>query len=311
MIYEDNKILVLGKNSTVGKELRQLMPNLIYVGSDDYDLTVESEVNDMFNTYQPYQVIFLSSKVGSIFYNLTEPSYIMEQNMKMNNLVLSYARKYNVQHVLSMLSTCVYSPVQNIVSYPLREELILDGPVESTNGAYALSKRFLAQYTQIINKQYGYDWSYLIPTNLYSIHDKFDPYHSHFVPALILKIYNEVYLEHKGYLEFKGTGEALRQFICASDLAKVIAMYIESDMRVVFNVAANEMSIKDMVNQALITLGFENLEVRFDKDETKNGLHKKTASDKRFREYFPDFQFKTFETGVRELWAELKLRNVE
>jgi GDP-L-fucose synthase len=310
MIYTEDKILVLGKNSTIGKELQKLLPNCNYVGSADYDLTKEDQVEAMYKKYRPFQVIFLSSVVGSLFFNLKEPAYIMEANMKMNNLVLSYAKKYNVQHVLSILSTCVYSPVQHHASYPLSERLILDGPVEETNGAYALSKRFIAQYTNIINKQYGYNWSYLIPCNLYSIHDKFDLEKSHFVNALVLKIYHEVYYDNKGYIDFRGTGSALRQFISSSDVARVIDGYIRNDYRANLNVVSTEMSIKEMATIALETLGLtDSIELRFDGDTTKDGIYKKTASDQLFRQYFSEFEFKDFKQGIRELWEELQSRN--
>ncbi len=295
MIYPEDKILILGKNSTIGKELQKLLPNCNYVGSVDYDLTKEDQVIAMYEKYKPLQVIFLSSIVGSLFYNLNEPSYIMHTNMLMNNLVLTYAKKFNVQHVLSMLSTCVYSSQQHHASYPLREELILNGPVENTNAAYALSKRFIAQYTNIINKQYVLDWSYLIPCNLYSVYDKFDPEKSHFVNALVLKIYKEVYYEKKGVIQFRGTGQALRQFICSSDVARVIEGYIKNDYRVNLNVVGSEMSISDMAFIAIKTLGLsETIELRFDGDTTKDGIYKKTASDHLFRQYFPDFKLFIF-----------------
>lgn len=310
MIYQEEKILITGKNSSIGKDLQKILPNCIYVESKDYDLTNEKDVIKMFETYKPYQVCHLANVVGSLFYNIENPTYILEQNILMNTLILKYAKKYNVKHFFTMLSTCAYAESYLPASYPLYESLIFTGELAKTNKGYGMSKRLIAEHIKLINENYNLDYSYLIPCNLYSVHDKFELNKSHFLNSLILKIWNEKYIEKKGYISLKGTGKSLRQFIDSSDLARVISEYIIKDYRECLNVADKEYSILEMCEISLKTLGLENeIEIKFDMDVTKDGTFKKTASTNKFKEYFPNFEFKSLENGIKDLWCELNKRN--
>jgi GDP-L-fucose synthase len=61
----------------------------------------------------------------------------------------------------------------------------------------------------------------IIPCNLYGRHDKFDPKHSHMIPAVIKKIY-EAKQDDKETIDIWGDGEARREFMYAGDLADFI-----------------------------------------------------------------------------------------
>ena len=56
-----NKILVTGGTGLIGKYLQQEMPNAVYVGSSDYNLTKNDEVINMFQDIKPNIVIHLGS----------------------------------------------------------------------------------------------------------------------------------------------------------------------------------------------------------------------------------------------------------
>mgnify|MGYP003651310406 CR=1 FL=1 len=46
-------ILVTGGSGMVGKHLKEILPDAIYVGSKDYDLRNWLEVEDLFERYTP------------------------------------------------------------------------------------------------------------------------------------------------------------------------------------------------------------------------------------------------------------------
>ena len=62
-----NRILVTGGTGLIGKYLQNEMPNAIYVGSSDYNLTKNDEVTKMFKDIKPNIVIHLAALVGDEF----------------------------------------------------------------------------------------------------------------------------------------------------------------------------------------------------------------------------------------------------
>ena len=71
----------------------------------------------------------------------------------------------------------------------MKEEELLNGSPTETNFSYGFTKRCMAVHIDSYRKQYDKKWSYLNPSNLYGEYDKYEEHHSHFVSALIKKIY--------------------------------------------------------------------------------------------------------------------------
>lgn len=105
---------------------------------------------------------------------------------------------------------------------PLNEELILTGALEPTNEGYALAKIFSTRLCQYISRSDSrLSYKTMVPCNLYGRHDKFDPKHSHLIPAIIHKVYQAVQLGNET-VEIWGDGTARREFMYAGDLALAV-----------------------------------------------------------------------------------------
>ena len=91
------KILVTGGSGMLGKHLQKLYPNAIFISSKQYDLTIESEVESMYNFYSPDVVIHAAAKVGGIIDNINKPAEYFEDNILMNTLLLKYAYKFQTK----------------------------------------------------------------------------------------------------------------------------------------------------------------------------------------------------------------------
>ena len=130
-----------------------------------------------------------------------------------------------------------------------------------------------------------------------------NPNQCHFITALIRKIIDS---ENQGRDEITlfGTGEPLRQFMYAGDLAKTIKLVIENDITDSFNVATpEENNIRDMAEITLNALG-KDMNVVFDTDKP-DGQYRKTVSCKKMLESVGDFEFTKLEDGVKKVYNEV------
>ena len=109
-----------------------------------------------------------------------------------------------------------------------------------------------------------------MPCNLYGEHDKYEEHHSHFVSALIKKIY-----ENEEQIEMWGTGKPLRQFMYGGDLARVIKYMIDNDIVDNFNVAPDRVyTIKELAEIGVKACGKEHLEIIYDNTKPDGSIEK-------------------------------------
>ena len=282
----------------VGKHLKEILPNAIYVGSKDYDLRDWLEVENLFETYKPTHVIHLAAKVGGIQDNISKPAEYFDDNILINTYVLKASLQYDVKRFTGILSTCIYPDI--VENYPMKEEDMFLGPPTKTNFSYGYAKRCMAVQIDAYNKQYNTKYNYLIPCNLYSEYDNFNKDKKmHFITALLKKIKSS-----KETLNLLGTGKPLRQFMHASDLAKVIKEVINNDITDSFNVATSEnLSIDEMANISLNVLD-KNLKIEYSNPELDGQFRKDVSSDK-MKKIIPNFKFTKFEEGVKKVYDKI------
>ena len=291
-------ILVTGGSGMVGKHLKEILPDAIYVGSKDYDLRNWLEVEDLFEKYTPTHVIHLAAKVGGIQDNINKPAEYFDDNILINTHILKASYKHKVKKVIGILSTCIYP--DKVDKYPMREEDLFLGPPTPTNFSYGYAKRCLAVQIDAYNTQYGTQWNYLIPCNLYSEYDNFEHGKKmHFVTALLKKIKNS-----KHELSLLGTGTPLRQFMYAGDLARVIKEVIDKDISESFNIACPEnYSINELAVKALGSLG-KKLYIKYNKPEL-DGQYRKDVSSDKMNKIIPQFSFTRYEEGIKKVYDKI------
>jgi len=295
------KILITGGNGLVGKSLKKYIPQGIYLSSKDYDLTNENQVISLFKDYRPDIIIHLAAKVGGILDNIEKPADYFTENILMNSLMVKYSHIFNVERFIGVLSTCIYPDISNI--YPLNEVDLHQGPPTETNFSYGYAKRSLAVQIDAYNKQYGTKYNYLIPCNLYGFGDKDDIKKSHFITALIKKIYDANKNNDDSIIIF-GDGTPLRQFMFADDFANVINKVIENDIYKNLNVATEEVySISEMVNIALEVCNSKHLKVIYDKTKP-NGQYRKDVSIKKLKTLLTDFKPISLKEGIKKIYTD-------
>ena len=285
------KRLITGGSGLVGSTIEAE----IKLGSRDGDLRKWSEVENIFKTHKPTQVIHAAARVGGVGGNMKAKGEFFYDNIMMNTHVLEACRLYDVKKVVSFLSTCIFP---DSIEYPLTESKIHLGAPHWSNYGYAYSKRMLDVQTEVYRDQYDLNFVSVIPTNIYGPNDNFNLENGHVIPSLIHKCY--LAKLNNSDFEVWGSGKPLREFIYSKDIGKLtnwaLDNYDESEP-IIFS-TSHEISIKDLVSLIVDSMDFKG-KVLFDTSKPE-GQFRKPADNSKLKSYLPDFEFTSIEDGIKE-----------
>lgn len=301
-----NRIVITGGSGMVGKSLQKLLPKALFLSSTDCNLNAVENIESVFENYKPEAVIHLAAKVGGIVDNINKPAEYFTENILMNTLTIDAAYRYGIKRFIGVLSTCIYPDVCE--NYPMSETDLHKGPPTSTNFSYGYAKRCQAVQIEAYNKQYGTNYQYLIPCNLYGEYDKYGD-NSHFIAALIKKIHIAKKNGDDKIVLF-GTGTPMRQFMHSDDLANVIKRCLDEDVYDNMNVATEEnLSIRQMAQIALKACEAEHLTIQFD-DSYPDGQLRKDVSIDLLKNAIPDFKTIDLYNGIKQTYNYIKANNL-
>ncbi len=230
-------------------------------------------------TLRPDILIIAAAVVGGIGANSEYPVKFLSENLQIQCNLIDAAHAAKVRKVVFLGSSCIYPKLSK---QPILEDYLLTGELESTNQPYALAKIAGIELINSYRKEYGYDWTSVMPCNLYGPNDNFDLQSSHVLAALIRKIH-EAKSFGKNSVSIWGDGTPLREFLYVEDAAKGILQLVrtKSEERVYNLGSEKEISIRDL---ALLIGSIVGYEGTFDFDNSKpNGTHRKLMSSERLR----------------------------
>merc|ERR1712032_812034 len=297
-------ILVTGGSGLVGNGIRIASERdprddekFIFLSSKDADLTDKESTRKVFEKHQPTHVIHLAAKVGGLYGNMKANLEFFRINMAINDNVLSLAKEFKVEKVVSCLSTCIFP---DKTAYPIDETMVHDGPPHNSNLGYSMAKRMIDTLNHCYKDQYDLNYTSIIPTNVYGPNDNFSIDDGHVIPGLIHKCY----MAKRDGTDFViwGSGSPLRQFIYSNDLADLTVWVLrkyDSIEPIILSVDEEaEVTIKDVAEMVAEAMGFQGKVVC---DTTKaDGQHKKTASNKKLREHLPGYKFTPIKEGIQK-----------
>lgn len=222
------RLFLTGASGMVGQNiLEHPLANhyeILAPSSKELDLTDPVATKDFINKAKPDVVIHAAGRVGGIHANMAHPVDFLVTNIDLGRNVILAACKVGVPKLINLASSCMYP--RNAAN-PLNESQILQGELEPTNEGYALAKIFTTRLCEYINYENTKNarlksrYKTIIPCNLYGRHDKFDPEHSHLIPAIIHKIH-QAKIKNLSEVEIWGDGTARREFMYAGDLAGAV-----------------------------------------------------------------------------------------
>ena len=217
------KILITGSNGMVGRNIAEYQKSenytLLTPSRKELNLLDRPSVDNYFKNNEVDIIVHCAGIVGGIQANMANPVKFLVDNTQMALNIIMAAKEAGIKKFINMSSSCMYP--REVVN-PLGEDLILKGELEPTNEGYAIAKITSTRLCEYINKEDS-DFLYktVIPCNLYGKYDKFDPKHSHMLPAVIQKI-DEAKKNNQKTLDIWGDGTARREFMYAEDLADFV-----------------------------------------------------------------------------------------
>jgi GDP-L-fucose synthase len=222
-------ILVTGGAGMVGRNFLEHPAigdfDVLAPSSGELDLCDFGAVQSFLKANQPDMIIHAAGKVGGIQANMREPVVFLMDNLDMGRNIVWAAYKAGVKRLINLGSSCMYPRNHD---EPLREEMVLKGELEPTNEGYALAKVVTARLCEyIMRMDDSIQYKTLIPCNLYGRHDKFDPAHSHLIPAIIHKVY-QAKQSGQETVEIWGDGTARREFLYAGDLSDAMVRAVNN-----------------------------------------------------------------------------------
>lgn len=216
-----SRIYVAGHKGLVGSAITRELEkhgytNLLLRTSKELDLRCQQSVNEFFDQERPEFVIMAAAKVGGIGANIKHPANFITDNILIQTNVISASHRIGVKKLLFLGSSCIYP---KLAPQPITEECLLDGKLEPTNEAYAISKIAGLIMCKAYRQQYADNYIAVMPTNLYGPGDNFDLESSHVLPAMIRK-FHDAKVKGGPAVALWGTGKPLREFLHVDDLAK-------------------------------------------------------------------------------------------
>jgi GDP-L-fucose synthase len=199
-------------------------------------------------------VFVAAARVGGIVANDSQPAQFVYENLQVQNNVIHSAWQSGVKKLLFLGSSCIYP---RLAPQPLKEDYLLEGPLEPTNQWYAIAKIAGIKMCQAYRRQYGCDFISAMPTNTYGPNDNFDLRSSHVLPALIRK-FHEAKMADRPSVTCWGTGQPFREFLYADDLARACVFLMEkhSDEQFINIGYGTDVTIRELAETVRRVIGF-------------------------------------------------------
>jgi GDP-L-fucose synthase len=277
------KILLTGASGFLGRHARRVLhehygdENVIGVSSRDYDLMDRAAVECMFADVKPDVVVHLAAYSGGIGANSAYPADFYFRNTILTALTFDTAARHGVKKLVYPMGGCSYPAT---AKSPIDESQLWNGYPQKESAAYSTAKMMGTVAARAYREQYGLRAVVIIPGNLYGEYDNYAKLESHVVPAFIRR-YWEAKLASASEVVMWGTGAPQRDFVYATDVAKVLPFFIDTyDSPEPVNISSGTTtSIRNLAQLICELTGFKG-EVRWDQSKPDGQMVKIFAVDR-------------------------------
>ena len=278
MITTHSKIFIAGHKGMLGSSIFKTLKKkgykrLITIDRNKLDLRNQSSVKKFFKVRKLDAVIVAAAKVGGIKSNMSYPASFINDNLQIQTNIISSSYENKVKKLILFGSSCIYP--KNLKK-PIKENQILTGELEKTNESYAVAKIAGIKMIEAFNKQYKTKYMCLMPCNLFGPNDNYDLQNSHFLPALIRKIFTASKKKNKKFVKLWGTGAPLREVLHVNEVAKACEFFLRKKTnQPLINIGSTtEMSIRKYANIVKEIID-PSVSIKFNNDKKIDGVKRK------------------------------------
>jgi len=257
MVWSAERVIVTGAGGVLGHALVALLqvlkPSALCAPTRaQCDLLDADATGALFAEFQPTIVMHLAGRVWGVQGNMTFSGVAYRDNTIINLNVVEAARRVGVRKFVAAGTVAVYP---DGINRAITEEDIWQGPPHGSEAAYAHAKRGMLAQLQSYAQQWGMDYAYLLYTNLFGCHDRFDEQFGHVVPSLVSRFHR---LKREGASEIVvwGDGSPTRDFLFAVDAASATIACAEKMSGPVNIATGQSITIRELVETLQRVSGF-------------------------------------------------------
>ena len=296
----EEKIFVTGHKGMLGSSVLRILKNkkiknILVADKNKLNLLNQKDVFDFLKKEKPKHIINCAAKVGGIKVNNQKGANFLYENLQIQNNIIHGAYLNKVSKLITFGSSCIYPRDSK---QPIKEEYLLSSQLEKTNEFYAIAKISAAKMCEAYNKQYKTNFLCLMPTNLYGPNDNYNLETSHFIPALIKKIY---FAKKKNLKSIKlwGTGKVMREVMYVDDLSYASLFFLKKKTNhSIINIGSgyekNIVAYANLIKKQI----YPDLKIYFDKNSYMSGTPRKRLDLKLSKKYKWNSKI-NFEKGLK------------
>ena len=286
-ISKNSRIFVAGHKGLVGSSIVRRLKDrnykyIITKSKKKLDLRNINKIDHFFKKEKIDCVILAAAKVGGIMANLKNGAEFLTENIQIQTNVIVSAHKHKIKDLIFLGSSCIYP---KLAKQPIKEEYLLTGKLEATNEAYAIAKISGLKMCEKYNSQYRTNYKCLMPSNLFGPNDNYNLNSSHFLPAVIKKLYLAK-KKNKKVITFWGTGKAKREMTYVDEVADACIYFLNKKTKhTLINIGSGyEKTIKQYINLVSKELKLK-IKIKFNNNKLLDGTMRKIVDCKIAKSY--------------------------
>lgn len=270
-MFKDKKVLVTGGTGLVGREMVKLMvergAQVTSISLDDNNFNpdwgveyIKGDLRDFqtcMDVVKDKQFVFHIAGIKGSPVLVKEKPYVFFTNFILMNTNMIAAMNASKDMEWGLYTSTVGTYGKADIFH---EDKMWDSNPSDNDWFAGWSKRMGEVSIDAYEKQTGTrKISVIKPVNIYGSYDNFDLKTSTMVPSLIRKVY-----EAKDSVEIWGSGDATRDIIHASDVARAAALIVEKKVKKPLNIGKNTpVSIKEVI-KTIIKVSGKDLKITHD-----------------------------------------------